>query len=149
MLIAGLVLFALGVVFAAVGFWFRRKLQRVKTWPSADGNVIESKVVRKVSTDDEGNQSEGYDLAVAYQYAVGERTYTGERIALAETTYGSRQAAEERLARYRPGGAVRVKYDPANPASALLEESGAVLVWVFAGIGAAMLVAGMVLLGMS
>ncbi|MFB3828431.1 MAG: DUF3592 domain-containing protein [Bryobacteraceae bacterium] len=149
MLIAGLALLAFSLVFVAAGIWFYRKVQQVKTWPSVSGTILEAGVVRKVSKDEEGNESVGYALAVTYQYAVAGQSYTGTRIALAETTHGSHKAAENQLAKYPLGGTVQVKYDPAAPGSALLEESGALLGWIFAGIGIVIAVIGIVLLALS
>ena len=36
MQIAGLVLLAIGLIFACLGYWFYRKVQNMKTWPSVD-----------------------------------------------------------------------------------------------------------------
>jgi hypothetical protein len=146
MQIAALVLLAIGLIFGCLGYWLYRKVQNMKTWPSVDGTILHSGVENRVSTDQDGTESVSFTPVVEYQYTVGANKHTGTRIGLSERGYGTRRAAEQRLGIYQPGAGVRVKYNPAEPGSAVLEESGAGLAWVFSGTGAAMIVAGILML---
>jgi len=74
--------------------------------------------------DMEGTASTTYEPAVKYTYSVAEQTYTGERIGYCPTQfdYGT---ASKNIFRYPVGSTVRVRYDPQDPAKALLETKGA------------------------
>lgn len=84
-----------------------------------------------------------YGADVRYEYEVGGRRYTSERIALANVASSDRSAAEGLVARYAEGTAVEVSFDPDDPASAVLERSGVGL------LVAPMLFAGLVAFGMA
>ena len=101
---------------AMVAFWFvmRKKAQATSHWPSTPGRVITSDVY--VYRDADMNQNE--TVRVAYDYAVAGATLRGTRISLTGSGSGSTKV---KLARYRPGAAVNVFYDPHNPSSAVLE----------------------------
>lgn len=146
MQIAGLVLLALGLIFACLGYWLYRKVKGMKTWPFVEGAILNSRVESRVSTDQDGTESTSFTPVVEYRYTVDAHTYGGTRIGLTERGYGTRRGAEQRLGIYRPGATVRVKYNPADPSSAVLEESGAGLAWVFLIIGVAMGIAGLAML---
>ncbi len=84
-----------------------------------------------------------YGADVRYEYEVGGRSYTSQRIALANVASSDRSAAEGLVARYAEGEVVEVSFDPDNPASAVLERSGGGL------LVAPMLFAGIVAFGMA
>lgn len=81
---------------------------------------------------------------VQYRYRVGTHDFTCDRVEQAVTTYSAEAMAVAVVSRYPVGATVRVAYDPANPASAVLEvESsgvardlavGALLVFVGGGL---------------
>lgn len=101
---------------AMLVFWFvmRKKAQATSHWPSTPGRVITSDVY--VYRDSDMNISE--TVVVAYDYAIAGATLRGTRISLTGSGSGSTKV---KLARYRPGAAVNVFYDPHNPSSAVLE----------------------------
>jgi hypothetical protein len=142
MLASGIVA-AFGLVFLGIGIWLVRKLQASRRWPCVDGTVTDSRALRKVTqgTGDDEGESISYVPTVEYRYELSGRTYTGSRIAFAQSGYGSPGRAEQKLARYPVGSAVKVLYDPANPASAVLECRNP-LAWV-------MLIAGIVILAVA
>jgi hypothetical protein len=57
--------------------------------------------------------------ALTYEYTVGGHRYTGGRLDYAGG--GGGRDAGRVLARYRPGAAVTVRYDPRRPERAVLE----------------------------
>ena len=78
---------------------------------------------------------------VVYEYRVGSRTYSGERISFGDDTGGANAAAT--LRRYPVGATVPVYYDPADPGEAILEreapmglvaDAGRLVLWLFAGV---------------
>lgn len=115
--VAFAVLGALLLARAAVGF---RRARRSRSWPVAEGTIVESRVERVPSARVTG--SPDYVPTVRYRYQVGDETFTGSRLAFG---YDARllheELAVERLARYPVGARVAVRYDPDRPAHATLE----------------------------
>lgn len=145
MLVSGIVA-AIGLVFLSLGIWLVRKLRASQRWPWVNGTVTDSRVLRKVSqgTGDDESESISYVPTVEYRYELSGRSYTGSRIAFAQTGYGSRGRAERNLAKYPVGGAVRVMYDPAKPDSAVLECRNP-LAWVMLIVGIVLVAVAVVL----
>jgi len=85
-------------------------------WPSVSGRVIESKVV--ISSG--GRFGVTYDATVRYRYQVGEREYTGNRIAFLWIDASSPKA-ERAIARYPRDAVVEVRVSPTNPTLSVLE----------------------------
>ncbi len=102
-----------GLAVAAYGLTVLCHARRSATWPGTPGVVTKSDVSR-------GDQS--YAAAVAYAYTVDGVPYRGADIGsgieLASTT---EDHARRRVARYPVGTPVAVYYDPAAPATAVLE----------------------------
>ena len=85
-------------------------------WPSVPGKIVSSKVA---ST---GRTSGDVPIArVKYAYQVNGTSYTSTRIS--HNDYGSNIEGQQEgiVARYPPGASVTVHYNPADPASAILE----------------------------
>jgi hypothetical protein len=62
-----------------------------------------------------------YRAVVEYAYTVGGREYRSARLALGPELAGAEADAQAQAARYVVGGEVIVHYDPAAPASAVLD----------------------------
>jgi hypothetical protein len=87
--------------------------RRTAAWPTAEGVVTRSEVVR-------GNDS--YAPAVTYSYAVDGVRHQGTVIAPGPPLASTTDAYARRVVERYPVGAVAaVSYDPAEPASAVLE----------------------------
>ena len=99
-----------------------RKAEAAAAWPSVTGTVQSSAVSDKVETDSEGDSETAWYPEVAYAWTVNGQNYTGRRIQFGETPRFTREAAARAVCdRYRAGASVPVRYDPANPAEAVLE----------------------------
>jgi len=103
----------------------RKKADQTKTWPAADGTIVESDVKEHISMEDmDGIASTTYEPVVKYTYTAAGQTYTGGRI-----NYGPNQSdsgtARKTISRYPLGSTVSVRYDPQNPAEAVLETNAA------------------------
>lgn len=106
--------FVVGLGMVAIWFVMRKKAQATSSWPSTPGRVIASDVfVYRVQ-----DQTEKETVRVTYDYSVAGTALRGNRISLVGSGSGSTKA---KLARYQPGAAVNVYYDPQNPSSAVLE----------------------------
>jgi hypothetical protein len=116
-------------VFAAICFGLlvllffiaaRRSSKKAQSWPSVRGKVVSSGVDSYQKTED-NRTTTLYTAAVEYAYQVHGVEYHSRQINLGMTTAGSQGGAEKVAARYPMGAEVEVHYDPANPATAALE----------------------------
>jgi hypothetical protein len=86
-------------------------------WPVTEGRVLSSKVV--THTGGGNTRNSNYVPRIDYEYTVGDRRYTGDRLAFG---FGNRspQAAKAAVRRFRPDRRVRVFYDAGNPERSVL-----------------------------
>ncbi|MDO1558526.1 DUF3592 domain-containing protein [Brevundimonas sp. 2R-24] len=92
------------------------------TWPRTVGRVTRSEVIEEEDTDSYGDRSSAYISKLAYEYEVGGRTYTGERVGLGATPRWSlRKKAEAVISRFPVGAQPQVIYNPDDPAEACLD----------------------------
>jgi hypothetical protein len=118
-------LIGFGVAVVYFFFAYRRYVNEAKSWPSVRGQVVASRVSEYTETK-EGRTSTHYRPEVEYAYTVNGREYHGTQIKLGMTVEGGRGYAERIVAKYAPGSAVEVHYDPKNIGKAALENpSGA------------------------
>ena len=93
-------------------------------WPSAGSDVVEARLEERTTT----RGGTEYWPRVVYRYRVGDRTLRGQRLHFGESiAYNVRSHAERRLAALAAEAAVRVFYDPVDPAQAVVERSAPVL----------------------
>lgn len=98
------------------------EMRRASTWSTAVGRIVRS------DTQARRHYSAGEATAVTtaprveYEFSVGGRTWRGDRIGIGEDTGGAN--TEATLRRYPVGATVSVYYDPAHPASCVLEREG-------------------------
>jgi energy-coupling factor transporter transmembrane protein EcfT len=142
--IAGGLLFVVaGIAFACFGYTSYQKGLESKNWPVAKGSVTQSEIEKRTETTGSGTSRrkvvKSYPV-VKYTYSVGNRDYQSGRI-----TFGQSKDAHHTVARYPKGKNIQVYYNPENPAEAVLEPGGdATLSIVFIGLGAVLLVIGLV-----
>ena len=102
-----------GLAIAVYGLIVLYHARRSTTWPSTEGVITQSNVVR-------GDDS--YAPAVVYSYTINGVRYQGKDIASGPVLASSTEAyARNYLARYPVGTPVAVYYDPKIPATAVLE----------------------------
>lgn len=124
----GTVVLGTGLAFSLVGFIFagntirtRRRADAAAKWPTTTGEVLSSNVVEETGRDSDGHLETTYTPVVRYAYEVGGQSHVGIRIRVSDVAFGRRKKAEEIVARYPEGARVQVRYDPADPASTVLE----------------------------
>lgn len=84
------------------------------TWPTADGVMLKSEVVRRVQR--HRSTTVLYRADLLYRYVVGGRTYESNRIAIGHSTdYGDPAMAQGEVGQYPVGRRVRVYYHPQDP----------------------------------
>ena len=114
--ILGCTLVILNIIFVGIIFTTQRKMNAVKTWPTAIGNVTASYLQRRRTGSNNG--SVNYPV-VQYSYQVGGQLYQGSKIAPGLAVGGT--GAGKVVERYPAGVQVLVFYNPQNPSDAVLE----------------------------
>lgn len=90
--------------------------QASPTWPSVEGEIIESRA-RPFNQQSGEPQAGKNDWAaeVRYRYSVGGQTHVGHRLQAFGRHYFSQAEAEQALAPFPVGARVRVFHDPDQP----------------------------------
>jgi hypothetical protein len=127
-LVPALLLFA---AFAAAA----RKTLVARRWP-----VVTGRIERSGTTQQDRGVEKAYFPLVEYSYSVGGVRRLGHSILPDQVRGGSQAYAARIAARYPVGGAVRVHYDPSDPAQTALEFSLG-LAWLLPVLGLLLLLA--------
>ena len=117
-----------GIGLIGLALWLRARAAQSRRWPSVEGTVLESRV--------DDAHLEFMKPVLRYRYVVDGRSHVGFRVAF--SGYGvSRRAMADLIRPYAVGQAVRVFYDPAHPASAVLDPHGRSdwVYWLLFGLG--------------
>jgi hypothetical protein len=133
------ILLATGLACVGAGLWV---IQRTRaygvastTWPTVQGTVTSSRVAQYRT-----QGARQFIAEVKYDYAVGGKNFTGNRIRFGAHA-GAKQTADEDAAKYPEGAVVPVRYAPAQPQTSALEPGASgisVPGIVLAGTGAAL-----------
>jgi uncharacterized protein DUF3592 len=105
-------------------------------WSSVTGQVVESDVSHRTTTDADGAMNDSYAPRVRYTYRVNDADYAGDKIVFGfMTSYNVDAKAREVLTKYPVGQQVTVYYDPANPENAVLErKAGSTMAGMIIGV---------------
>ena len=123
---------ATGLVLRSI--WHLLSALESRSWPEARGIVMASKLQEE--RDSEGGRL--YQARVSYRYTVDGGEFVGDRACFGDSDQmGWSLFARKIVARYRPGDAVTVYYDPSQPRKAVLEPgiSGAIIATLAFQIG--------------
>lgn len=88
-------------------------------FPSTPGTIASADIESHMSSGKDAQRM--YSANVQYTYQVNGTTYTGDRIRHGGMSSSDSSQANADVARYTPGSAVTVRYNPVNPADAVLE----------------------------
>jgi len=119
-----------------IGKPIRDKAAASVAWPATEGRITASRVER-VKQGGDGKAT--YTADITYEYALDGRTFEGDRVWFGDD-YSASDASAFRAAvgRYPVGKAVKVHYDPAEPAESVLEPgstwSGSALYFIGLGL---------------
>jgi hypothetical protein len=112
-MVGSLSFLALGIALLWLGLRLRKFAQRTLSWPQASGKIVESRVEMQGFGDDSTVKA-----CIAYSYEVNGTPFKGSRLG------GTGMQTPHMLVKKYPVGAtVQVFFDPADPASAVLERS--------------------------
>ena len=109
------------------GAWLFHRLVAARAdvaahWPTVAGTVTASRYQETPETTTDGDTRVRYFANVAYRYAVGDRTFTSERIAFHGIDTHARLIDVQAIVdRYPVGATVTVHYNPDAPGEAVLE----------------------------
>lgn len=143
-LVAGALLTAGGFFMAfSIGKPIRDQAAASVTWPTTEGRITRAQLERSIS---KGKTM--YSADIAYDYQLDGKPFEGGRVWMGNGSSSSDPTPFRRaVERYPAGTAVRVHYDPADPAESVLEPG---VTWAssflyFFGLGV-LAVGGMILL---
>src|SRR3954447_23437850 len=126
--ILALLIFA-GMLAAGVGYV--RTARRMRGFQTTRGRIVGREVVDDINFSNQEpafGQGGGFTQKFTYTFAVGAKTYTGDKLSYA--TRGYKESVVEQKLAAMPDE-VDVHYDPANPQEAYLELNTPTLGWVF------------------
>ena len=118
-----------GLAIMVYGIFLVVKSMRARSWPTAQGKVIDSRV-REVS-DSDGISYEAY---VLYEYSVNGVRHRSDvwRLGVGRSSFTG--AAKKAVAKYPVGAPVMVYVNPDKPSDAMLEAGNASLALVVFGL---------------
>jgi hypothetical protein len=118
-----LVFGVLGGLLIRVGLSERRSGRASRNWPKAGAKILSSRVEKRHTPATMRQRShDTYAPVIRYAYRAAGRSWESDRIRFGEDASGARRWAERLAARYPPGSTAIVRYDPAEPSTAVLEE---------------------------
>ncbi|MFP4321617.1 MAG: DUF3592 domain-containing protein [Anaerolineales bacterium] len=138
------IMFGIGGIFVAVSLPDFEDYFTSDTWEKTSGVVTVSEVVE--SADSDGDTT--YRADVQYRFLVNEQEYFGDRVRFGGNISTSNSSnARQTVAEYPVGREIQVIYDPNDPHQNVLEREVAMELWLFGGIGAALMCLAFPLLG--
>lgn len=126
--IIGWVLIGLGVLFLGIGLWLLSTAYASTLWPTVEGQVIETKVVGRISQGGSTLQRHiEYSIEVTYQYEINHVSHQAKRYSLGtgDTVAGGFNEKSEARAwlknsAFNNNPAVTVYVDPNDPNNTVL-----------------------------
>lgn len=112
------------VLWAGISGSNLRQARASARWPSAVGRITRSDVVKEMmypGTAKRGAKVAVFRPVVEFAYSVGNQKYTSQQVQFGATVKGEEAVARARAADYPVGRELPVRYDPARPATAVLE----------------------------
>lgn len=150
---AGMFLAIMGSFILRMAFAQKAMAAVAAKWPTVKGRIVDSGMeVRRTGNSFDGDRARPsrsvFKSRVRYSYRVAGDDYVSDRIAFGMTVAATLPGlVDGDSRRYPGGGVVQVRFDPANPAAAVLECRVRGL-WVLWGVAGAMLAGAAVLVGL-
>jgi len=112
------------VLWAGISWSNLRQARASASWPSVVGRITRSDVVKETmypGTAKRGTKVAVFTPVVEFAYSVGGQHYTSQQVQFGASVKGEEAMARARAAGYPVGRELPVRYDPAHPATAVLE----------------------------
>ncbi|MDD4205780.1 MAG: DUF3592 domain-containing protein [Candidatus Delongbacteria bacterium] len=140
------------LIFVAVGFGLFWKgssdmemAKKSETWPTVEGKILSSEVVRKTSSSSNGGSSTTYHAEVEYEYTIDGKRYFSDRVSFGQYGSSDRGHAAGIVNIYSPGETATVYYNPEDYNLAVLETGAGFGSWMMLIIGSIFGIAGIVM----
>ena len=125
LVIAAAACFLASAILALVSNSRRSRIAASANWPSVTGTVLSNKLHVIRSGGNPGDVSPTYSVALRYRYTVGQDSFEGSRIGWGTKSADRKPDIPEAFLReYPEGHAIEIFYDPANPATAMIDPTG-------------------------
>ena len=118
-----LIFVIIGLMLLFIYFRNLAKVRASQAWSAVQGTVIEARVSRRQSTDDDGSVSYTYYPEIQYHYQIMGMEYEGDKITFGPKSGGTRSKAEKIIAKYPTRANVTIYHQPDKPENAVLERS--------------------------
>jgi len=106
-----------GALLLGVGLFALQRYRAAKAWPQVPAVIEASEVVSERRFED----GRFYRPVVRYRYATPSGSFDGDKLSTADRLYPKEEAARRVAARYPAGSTVLARYNPVDPAEAVLE----------------------------
>jgi hypothetical protein len=128
------IFFIAGIFLAKYGGSVLDNAKASAEWPTVQGTVMHSDVVRERGTGDNRGKYH-YEADVMFEFELDGQTYSSNNVSFGE--YASSQAshAREIVRRYPEGSRVTVYYNPEDPDTAVLEPGVSWSSYILLGMG--------------
>jgi hypothetical protein len=140
------------LIFVAVGFGLFWKgssdmemAKKSETWPTVEGKILSSEVVRKTSSSSNGGSSTTYHAEVEYEYTIDGKKYFSDRVSFGQYGSSDRGHASGIVNLYSPGETAVVYYNPEDYKIAVLQTGAGFGSWMMLIIGSVFGIAGIVM----
>lgn len=114
-----------GAGLVGAGLAALRRSRAARHWPQAAGTIVAS----EVAADTRHEDSPMYRPTIRYRYAAPGGEFTADQLSATGRSYGRPGAARRVVEGFPVGRTVMVRYNPVNPAEALLEPGGVGGLW--------------------
>jgi hypothetical protein len=147
----GLIAMPVGAFIIYAGYDHLKHAEATHSWPSTQGKVVISRVIKKTSYSSErrrrgyNSRTTTYNPKIRYQYQVGGRSYKSNQISYLTNDYSGWKRANDLVKQYPKGRKVTVYYDPAKPSESVLKRGGSSSAIVPFAIGAGLGIPGLVI----
>jgi len=126
--IAPVILILVGLLFVIIGLVLTLRAKAASKWPTTSGVMLKSELAERVTKNKTGNHRiqtfTSYEPMVEYQYTVGEKVLTGNRLSFGLTRL-TLEKAQEVLNRFPLNAQVPVYYNPRRIKDSRLEITAA------------------------
>jgi hypothetical protein len=120
-----LVMLLCGAVVVALGLFALQRHRAAADWPRTPAQIETSEVVSERHFKDGDQGTLMHRPQVRYRYSAPGGSHVGDKLAITGRLYPREEQARRALARYPAGATVLARYNPADPAEAILQRDGA------------------------
>ena len=110
------VFYLIGFGIVGYGLASMRRSVKAASWPVADGTIEECRLVSQ----SEGDGGVTHEVKVRYRYEVAGVAYSNDKLAFGYSANSASKGSKEIHRRLQAAETVEVRYDPADPQSAVL-----------------------------